>query len=210
MDKQKLYSKEIQKKDADIDTLMRYASEDADSLDSVVQNLRSKVDNIRYNSYTILEKISETSPEKLYDHWEFFIEQLRSTNTFYKYQAIHLMANLTKIDTGKKFDAISDEYFNQIHDKSIVTVNHLILASGRIIKYKPSFRRQILDMLLNTDTIRPNAKHKELTKAYVIEALMECYSELEDKSIVIDFVRNRLNSDSPKTRKAAKAFLESL
>ena len=210
MDKPKAFQEEIQKKDADYGLLVQYALNDKNILDNAVQNLRSKQDNVRYNSYNILEILSENDPEILYDYWNFFIEQLRSTNTFYKFQAIHLTANLTKIDTQKKFDAISEEYFNQIHDKSIVTVNHLILASGRIIKYKSQFRQHILDMLLNIDKIRPNAKHKELTKAYVIEAFKKCYSELKDKPVVIDFVRNQLDSTSPKTKKAAKEFLETL
>ena len=87
MDKQKAYTAEIRKKNAEIDTLIQYALEDTNILHETVQNLRSKQDEIRYNSYNILESISEKHPEALYDHWDFLIEQLRSTNTFYKYQA---------------------------------------------------------------------------------------------------------------------------
>jgi hypothetical protein len=45
-------------------------------------------------------------------------------------------------------------------------------------------------------------------KAYAIEALNDYFDEIADKEKIVDFVKAQLVSASPKTRKAAKIFLE--
>jgi len=48
----------------------------------------------------------------------------------------------------------------------------------------------------------------ELIKASVIEAFDEHFEEAESKGKIREFVRGQLNSESPKTRKRAKEFLD--
>jgi hypothetical protein len=45
-------------------------------------------------------------------------------------------------------------------------------------------------------------------KAYAIDALNEYFNESGNKSEILQFVREALNSTSPKTRKKAKQFLK--
>ena len=45
-------------------------------------------------------------------------------------------------------------------------------------------------------------------KAYAIAALNNYFDEIADKEEIFDFVKAQLASDSPKTGKAAKDFLE--
>ena len=47
----------------------------------------------------------------------------------------------------------------------------------------------------------------DLIKGYAIESFGEYFEEARDKDRIIEFVRQQLNSKSPKTRKIAKKFL---
>lgn len=82
-----------------------------------------------------------------------------------------------------------------------------ILNAGKIAKAKPNLQTQITNTLLKVDQIH-QGKQTELMKAYAIEALNDYVDEIADKDKIIDFVKAQLASDSPKTRKAAKDFLE--
>jgi len=59
--------------------------------------------------------------------------------------------------------------------------------------------------LLSIDTTMQ--KHKDLVKAYAIEAFNEYFGEAENKREILNFVREQLGSASPTTRKKAKQFL---
>jgi len=47
-----------------------------------------------------------------------------------------------------------------------------------------------------------------LVKGDIIEAFDEYFEEAEDKREIIEFVKEQLKCDSPKTRKIAAKFLE--
>ena len=183
---------------------------DSDELVDLLHGLTDKNESIRESSFKTLESISVEQPQSLFKHWEFLTDLLKSANTYHKYEALHLIANLTAADPDNRFNAIFDEFFNLIFDKSIVIVNHLLIVAPQIAKNKPDLRRKILKILLEFNTTPTLAKHKELSKAYVIQAL-EQFRQLgyRDKTIT-DFVKNGLNSSSPKTKQAAQQFLNNI
>jgi hypothetical protein len=81
------------------------------------------------------------------------------------------------------------------------------LNAGKIAKAKPNLQAKITNTLLNVDQIH-QGKQTELMKAYAIAALNDYFDEIVDKEEIFDFVKAQLASDSTKTGKAAKGFLE--
>ena len=61
--------------------------------------------------------------------------------------------------------------------------------------------------LLNIDEIY-HGKQKELVKGYAVEAFDEYFEEAENKEEILQFVREQMQSESLKTRKAAEKFLK--
>ena len=61
--------------------------------------------------------------------------------------------------------------------------------------------------MLNIENIHPG-KQIELVKSAIIESFSEFFEKSENKDAIVDFVKKQLNSESPKTRKIAKEFLE--
>jgi len=60
--------------------------------------------------------------------------------------------------------------------------------------------------LLNIDNA--SQKHKDLLKGDAIEAFDQYFKEAENKKTILEFAREQLNCESPRTRKKAKEFLE--
>ena len=118
--------------------------------------------------------------------------------------AVRILANLTHVDKENRFEGLFDRYYALLND-SVIVAGHLAACSGTISKAKPELRSNITQQLLNIDKIMQ--KHKDLVKAYVIDAFYEYFREAENKSEILQFVRGQLNSRSPKTRKKAKQFL---
>lgn len=199
---------EINDKEADIENIAREASKNNELLSEIMVGLKSKNETLRYNCYKVLMQISKTSGQLLYPYWEYFVEFLDSINSYHKMSAIHLIANLTQVDSENKFEGILDKYYNMLDDKSIIVAIYVASASGRIVKAKPQLEKRISDKLLNIDKTHHNEERKPLIKGGAIESFDQYFTEASDKESIIKFVQEQQHSDSPKTRKIAADFLQ--
>ena len=196
----------FERKDANPEAFARMALEDERVLQEAFDGLLSKNDVVRQNSFQTLSFLSEKHPERLYDKWDFFADLIRKGNSFHKYIAIWIIANLTKVDPINKFEKLFDDYYGLLGDKSVIPPWHVAAKSGIIALAKPELQSKITNRLLDIDnTVQ---RHKDLVKSGAIEAFNAYFEESKDQARIIEFVKAQLNSESPKTRKMAKKFLE--
>ena len=198
---------ELTKKDVDTEFIAEKALKDKDVLSALYEGILSKTDTVRENSFKALLLISETHPEVLYPHWDYFANLLDSTNSYTVYIGMYIIAHLVKVDTENLFDKVFDRYYSIFSGKRTMTAAHAAKLSGKIAIYKPALQGKITEKLLSIDEIHTGSQ-KELIKGYVIEAFSEYFEEAEDKEEILEFVRGQLQSTSPKTRKTAEEFLE--
>lgn len=177
------------------------------SIEEDIQGLQSDNATVRDKHFFSLLPISEESPEKLYLYWEIFVDLLRKEKVSQKYVAIHLLANLVRVDTEKKFDPIVDEFYALLSHESPVVSPHVAGVSGKIVLAKPSLQSKIIPLLLDIDQIG-GCRHHELMKSYIIQAFDDCFDVIKNQKNILDFVKLQVNSESPKTRKAAKEFIQ--
>ena len=196
---------ELEEKDANISHIASKALKDTELLSELFKGLLSKRDTYRFNCFEVLHLISKKNSNVLYPEWDFFTALLESCNTYHRLIAVRILANLTHADKEKKFEEIFKQYYNLLND-SVIVAGHLAACSGTIAKAKPELESKITYRLLNIE--KTTQKHKDLVKAYAIDALNEYFNESGNKSEILQFVREALNSTSPKTRKKAKQFLE--
>jgi len=199
---------ELNKKNIDIKAVAKKALKDDKLLAELLGNLHSKNENIRYNSHKVLFFITEQQPQSLYPHWDYLVEFLDSDNTYHKLSAVHLLANLTRIDKKNKFEKVFEKFYGLLDDKSFITAAYVCSASGIIAKVKPKLQAKITNRLLNIDKTHHEQERKDLVKASIIEAFQEYYEQSSSKKRIVDFVRKQLDCQSPKTIKAAKEFLK--
>jgi len=196
----------FEKKGASPEALARMALEDEKVLQEAFDGVLSKNDVVRQNSFQTLNFLSENHPDSVYGRWDFFANLIRKGNSFHKYMAIWIIANLTKADPENKFEKLFDDYYGLLSDKSVIPAAHVAAKSGIIALAKPEQQAEITSRLLDIDnTVQ---RHKDLVKASAIEAFDAYFEQSKDQARIIEFVEAQLNCDSPKTRKIAKAFLE--
>jgi hypothetical protein len=196
----------LENKNVKPEAVAEMALKDEEVLQKLLDGVLSKKDVVRHNSFQALNSLSERHPEKLYSKWDFFANLIRTGNSFHKYIAIHIIANLAKADVENKFEKLFDAYYALLGDESVIPAAHAAANSGKIALAKPNLQAEITDRLLNIDnTVR---KHKDLVKASAIESLDAYFENSGDKARIVEFVKAQLNCESPKTRKKAKEFLK--
>jgi hypothetical protein len=199
---------ELTNKDADIENIAAKALEDRKLLTELLDGLKMKEETYRYNCHKVLMLIGETRGEVLYPAWDYFVEDLSSDNSYHKMSAVHLIAGLAKVDTENRFEEIFDRYYGMLDDRSMIVAYYVAASSAQIVKAKPHLENRITNKLLHIDDTHHLSGRKELIKCGVIEAFNGMCTDAGNKPEITDFVIEQLNSESPKTRKAAKAFLE--
>ena len=178
------------------------------NIEELLKGIESNNAKERDRYFFSLLEISEQTPEQLYFAWDNLINILRKEEVSNKYIAIHLIANLVRADTKNKFEKIFNEYFELLSHESPVVSPHVAGTAWKIILAKPHLKTEIVSILLNCDKVN-RCRHPELLKSYVIDSLDRCYEILPEKERehAVKFVSKQINSESPKTRKTAKSFL---
>jgi hypothetical protein len=172
----------------------------------LVDGVVSKDEDLRYNCYKVLVAIGRDRPELLYPYWDSFVDLLGSPNAYHRSAAVRLIAYMTPADDGSRFEALFDRYFELLDDAKILVTRYLVQDAGLIARAKPALQERVVAKLLSIDDT--HHKHKDLIKGDVIQAFEAFFDEYSDQEQLLSFVTDQLSSGSPKTREAAKAFLE--
>ena len=194
-------------KDLDVEKLASDALSNGKLLKILMNEIQSKNNTVRANAFNTLMILSEDNGELLYPHWDHFQEMLKSSNNYHKYIAVYLLASLTSVDIENRFKNVFDDYYKILEGEKLMTASHVVLNSSRIVSNKPELKSKIIEKLLNTDELH-KGKQKELIKAYVIDAFENINLEEEDMERIDNFVKLQLDSSSPKTRNAARRYLD--
>ena len=199
---------EMREKEADIEGIAVKAVEDSGLLAELLEGLKSKDETLRYNCHKVLMRVTDTHPELLYPSWDFLVEHLKSNNSYHKMSATHLITNMVKVDAENRFAAIFDLFYGLLDDRSMVVAYYVAQNSAKIIKAKPELENRIVEKLLAIDETHHASGRKELIKTGIIEAFDELCEDSGIRPEVMDFVRSQTDSESRKTAKTAKRFLE--
>lgn len=203
----KLASKEITKQE-----LLQKAEQNFDLLPEVLQGVSSSKAAIRYGCAKVLMDLSEKYPEKLYPYMQTFIELLDSKYRILTWNAMVIIANLTKVDEAKKFDAIFEKYYSFLDDEYMVTVANVVGNSAKIALAKPYLVQRISDRLLrvNDISLTPHltAECKRVIVEHTIKSLSGFFEKIEAKAEVLSFVKGQLDSSRASLRKEAQNFLK--
>jgi hypothetical protein len=199
---------DLSDKSVSVESVAKRALKDKQVFSELLEGILSKKETIRYNSFKVLLLLSEKHSEMLYPHWDYFKDLLNSDNTYFKYIAIYIIANLTRVDSKNKFEKIFAKYYNLLNDNSVIPAAHLAGNSGKIARAKPKLQTKITNKLLSIDKTHHDSERRDLIKGYAIESFSEYFEEAKNKKGIIEFVETQLNSKSPRTKKKAKEFLK--
>jgi hypothetical protein len=194
------------------DTLADKTAADPTILPDILAGLHDKTAAIRYGSSKTLIILSQTDPQLLYPHFDDFVHLLDSPHRILTWNALTILANLTTVDTQKKFDNILKNYYSHLTDGYLVTVNTIIQATPTIITAKPYLTDTILTYLLSTETLPTNphltTECKRIVASKLIPILDTLYPQFHNHKAIHEYISRNLNSTRPATRTAAQTFLK--
>ena len=204
---QKLSSRELSKQD-----LLSVVEEDLSLIPQVLNGTASQKANIRYSCGKVLMALSEKHPEKLYPYMDRFVELLNSKYRILTWNALITIANLTKVDRDRKFDAIFAKYYSFLNCEYMVTVANVVGNSGKIALAKPYLAQRIADELLKVEALALTPHLTVECKRVIIEHAVKSFDmffdKVEEKTKVLSFVRRQLSSSRATLSGQAHAFLE--
>lgn len=183
-----------------------------DILTIIVNGMNSPKATIRYGCGKILMDLSEEYPEKVYPHWDFFVNLLDSKYRILTWQAMAIIANLTKVDTENKFYTVFEKYYDFINNDYMVTVANVVGHSSKIALAKPHLIQRITSEMLNVEdlSITPHLTEecKRVIAEKTIESIDTFFDQVEQKEKVISFVEKHRNSSRKTLKVEAEKFLE--
>jgi hypothetical protein len=167
---------------------------------------------VRYGCAKVLMDLSEKNPEKLYPYMDSFIDFLESEFRILTWNALAIIANLTSVDTDKKFDAIFNRYYGFLNSDYMVTVANVVGNSTKITLAKPYLIPKITDELLKVENISTGPHLTEECRRVIAEKTIRSFGlffeGIEQKEMVISFVEAHLDSPRKSLREAAEDFLK--
>ena len=204
---QKLGSKTFTKEE-----LLQKVEKDFSLLPVVLKGTSSPKATVRYGCAKVLMDMSEKYPEILYPYIVNFIVLLKSKYRILTWNAIAIIANLTRVDRDRKFDAIFDQYYGFLNDEYMVTVANVVGNSAKIALARPHLVQRITSELLKVENIKltPHltAECKRVIIEHAVKSLDVFFEKIEAKELVLSFVRKQLCSTRTSLRKEAQSFLE--
>ncbi|MGD9131240.1 MAG: hypothetical protein PVH73_06665 [Candidatus Bathyarchaeota archaeon] len=167
---------------------------------------------VRYGCSKVLMDLSEEHPEKLYLNFDFFVNLLDSKYRILTWTALAIIANLTRVDADKKFDAVFGKYYSFLGNEYMVTVANVVGNSGKIALAKPYLIPEITEELLKVQGLSTTPHLTEECRRVIAQRAIRTFDlffdRIDQKERVISFVKLHLDSPRKKLRTAAESFLE--
>ena len=205
-------SKALVDKSLTKEELLSKVKQNFNSLPFLLSGVESSKAAVRYGCAKVLMDLSEENPEKLYPYMNSFIDLLDSKYRILTWNALAIIANLTRVDTDKKFDTIFSRYYSFLNNDYMVTVANVVGNSSKIAQAKPYLIPKITDELLKVEDLSTGPHLTEECKRVIaqktIQTLDSFFDRIEQKERVISFVKAHLDSSRKSLRTAAENFLE--
>ena len=191
--------------------LLKKVKQNFDLLPEIIDGVSSGKAAIRYGCGKVLMDLSEEYPDKLYPYMDFFIKLLSSKYRILTWQAMFIIANLTKVDKNKKFDTIFDKYYSFLNDEYMVTVANVVGHSGKIALAKPHLIPKITKELLKVENIKTTPHLTDECKKVIAEKAIQSidmfFPQIENKDEVISFVKKHAANSRKTLKTKSEEFL---
>lgn len=191
---------------------LKKVKQNDDLIPELLNGISSSKPTIRYGCGKILMDLSEEQPEKLYPYMDFFISLLDSKYRILTWNAMSIIANLTKVDRDNKFDSIFEKYYSFLDNDYLVTVATVVGNSGKIAQAKPHLTQRIVDKLLEVENISTtphlSEEYKRVIAEHAIKSFDMFFPQIKQKDKVILFVKKYFNSPRKTLRTESENFLK--
>lgn len=181
---------------------------DTKLIEVLFEGIATKRATVKYGSEKVLRAISEVKPEILYPYFDKFVEMMSSGNSVLKWGAIMIIANLTVVDYESKFDDIFDKYYQPVKGPILITASNIISSSPIIALEKPYLAEKITKEILVVEKAKYKTPEcKNIAIGHAIDAFAQFIEIVQDKKIIVNFVKRHVNNNRESVKKSATKFL---
>ncbi|MDD4874033.1 MAG: hypothetical protein PHE15_03560, partial [Dehalococcoidales bacterium] len=172
----------IGNKEVNKEEIIRWIINKPELISEIYGGLSSSKANIKYGCSKILRGISDIKPDVLYPKFNLFSDLLTGDNTFLKWDAIYIIANLTKVDSENKFESIFDKYFAPIPGPVMITAANIIGSAATIALAKPELTGKITKEILKVEKAKyKTAECLNIAFGQSINSFDQFFSQLHNK-----------------------------
>lgn len=202
----------LEKKEVNDEELVEEASKSKESLSMLLDGMSSANPRVKFGSAKILRMISERNPKLLYPNWDLFVKLLDSENNILKWNAIDIIANLTRVDSYSKFDRLFKKFYSDLlFEGSLITAGHVVSGSCIIVRSRPELENKITKELLNVEKFPlPTEECRNILIGHTIKAFDAYLDQIEDKDEIASFVKKQLSNSRRATKTKAEKLLKKL
>jgi hypothetical protein len=182
-------------------------------LDDLFETIENTKSSIKFSCTKTIRLVSEKSPETVYPYFDQIVRLLQSENSFIRWDAVSILANLTRVDRFLKFDQIYDDYFDLIKGPQMITAANVIGNAWKIILAKPLRESDITrKMLKATGRVylhkgEPSFECTSILCGHVIDCFDKYFETSNMKQEILSFVIEQLESPRKSVLMKAEKFL---
>jgi hypothetical protein len=191
--------------------LLKQAQTNPELIPVLLDGTNSSKASIRYSCGAVLMELSEKQPQTLYRYWDRFVVLLDSKHRILGWNAMAIIANLTRVDNENRFEGIFDKYYSSINSPYMVTVANLMVNSKTIALAKPHLVPKITSEMLKIESLATTPHLTEECKRVIAQKAIVSFDgffdKVEDKGAVLAFVRRQLGSSRVALDRQAQVFL---
>ncbi len=204
---------QLRRKGADIEAIVEHVTRKPKEISELVEALKVEKRAFKFNYEKVLRGVSEKRPELVYPYFDVFEGLLDSDNSFLKWGATITIGNLAAVDEEKKFEAVFRKYYAPISGPVMITAANIIGSSAKIALAKPELTESITREILKVDKANYERKGKlspecrNVAIGQAIDSFDKFFGQIEDKKVVLEFVKRQLKNTRKPVAKKAERFL---
>lgn len=201
--------KQIGQKESDKGAIAEHIIGKREHIGEIVNGSSADDARTRYGCEKVLRIISEREPSLLYPEYDFFVKHLDSDNSFLKWGAIIVIANLAAVDSGNKIEKILDTYLAPIPGPVLITAANVIKGACKIASVKPALAEKITEELLKVEKATyKTAECRNIAIGHAITSFDRFFDRIEENERVVGFIKRQLENTRSATRKKAEKFIK--
>jgi hypothetical protein len=192
--------------------LLELVEADFSLVPTLFEGCNSAKATVRYGCAGVLVELSEKHPDKLYPYMDNFVALLSSKHRILTWNALAAIANLTTVDSDRRFEALFDKYYSFLGSEYMVTVANVVAYSAKIVANKPYLADKITRELLKVQNLQTTPHLTEECKRVIAEKTIQTFNTTakftENKKDILAFAQKHKDSKRITLKKEAERFIE--
>lgn len=189
-------------------------TEKTDQFPLLFEIIRTDPGAIKYQCEKILRLCSEKNPALLYPYYDDVAAMLKRSNSFIKWGAITILANLAAVDDQARFDDVFEPYFALLDDKSMITASHIIDGAWKLIRRYPEREPDITERLLDIQNKafhnkgRPSPACRDILYGNLLDCFGNYFPISQNQDKILAFVMSLRENPRKSVVRRAVRFLK--